>query len=181
MRRILKICKIAWTRYGNCPDSPLPSLPLFDSCQECRPAPLFLFSGEAGIAVSPPLQGAQPRHALRSRAPQRSGTERAASPGHGAVQRVWDTGPTSKRGPPAVTSEARFESLWEQRHCLPSSETAKFERILILFAIPTIIDTRHSLRGGQTWTTFPSNNSLRNGIFRHAGFRFFAVTVVFPA
>ena len=56
-----------------------------------------------------------------------------------------------------------------------------WKSMLILFAIPTIIDTRHPLRGGQTWTTFPSNNSLRDGVFPHAGFRFFAVTVVFLA
>ena len=44
MRRTLRICRTAWTRYGNCPDRPLPVLPQSDSRQECRPVPSFSFS-----------------------------------------------------------------------------------------------------------------------------------------
>lgn len=43
MRRILRICGIAWTRFGNYPDSPLPDLLLFDSGHGCRLTPRFFF------------------------------------------------------------------------------------------------------------------------------------------
>ena len=67
MRRILRICRIAWTKYGNYPDSLLPILPLFDSGQECGPAPLFLFSVRPGLPFSRFSKGSRPRLSLRSR------------------------------------------------------------------------------------------------------------------
>ncbi len=83
--------------------------------QRCRPAPLFsfpgtkmLFSGSTRDASTACLCGA---------GQQRSVSERAASPGHGAVQRVWDTVPMSKNGLPTVTLEVRFSHLYIQMHC----------------------------------------------------------------
>ena len=67
MRRILRICKIAWTRYGNYTDSPSPILPLSDSGQECRPVSVFPFSGKAGTTFFRFSNGRKPRLSLRSR------------------------------------------------------------------------------------------------------------------
>ena len=60
MRRTLKICRSAWTRYGNCPDRPLPVLPQSDSRHECGPAPFFLFPGNTKTVVSGSTRGASP-------------------------------------------------------------------------------------------------------------------------
>ena len=84
MRRTLRICRNAWTRYGNCPDRPLPVLPLFDDGGEVRDCYLPL----CRRVQAPPVPAEQEQ--------QRSGTERAASPGNGAVHRVWGTAPTSR-------------------------------------------------------------------------------------
>jgi len=40
----------------------------------------------------------------------------------GAVQRVWDTGPTSKNRFSAATPEVCFEHLWEQMHACKLGE-----------------------------------------------------------
>ena len=80
----LRICRNAWTRYGNCPDRPLPVLPLFDDGGEVRDCYLPL----CRRVQAPPVPAEQEQ--------QRSGTERAASPGNGAVHRVWGTAPTSR-------------------------------------------------------------------------------------
>ena len=85
--------------------------------------PRFSFSSKAVSAASQALQGAQAPPVPAEQGQQRSGTERAASPGYGAVHGVWGTAPTSKNGLPAVTLEVHFEHLWEQMHCSPSSET----------------------------------------------------------
>ena len=87
MWRTLRICRNAWTRFGNYPGSPSPVLPQSDSRQECKPVPSFSFSRKH--------RDCRFRfHAEQGQ--QRSGTERAASPGYGAVQRVWDAVPTSR-------------------------------------------------------------------------------------
>ena len=67
MRRILRICKIAWTKYGNYPDSLLSSLLLFDSGQEYRPAPFFPFPGKVICRFSRFATVRKPRLSLRSR------------------------------------------------------------------------------------------------------------------
>ena len=51
------------------------------------------------------------------RATQRSGTERAASPGHGAVQRVWVLPQQAETAVSGNAGNRSFESLWVQRHC----------------------------------------------------------------
>ena len=60
MRRTLRICRNAWMRFGNCPDSPSPFLPLFDSVQRCRPAPLFFFRQGRVCRFSGSPRGASP-------------------------------------------------------------------------------------------------------------------------
>lgn len=49
-----------------------------------------------GIAAFPLCKGAQAPFFPAQQEYQRSGTERAASPGHGAVHGVWGTTPTSR-------------------------------------------------------------------------------------
>ena len=49
-----------------------------------------------GIAAFPLCRGAQSPPFPAKQEQQRSGTERAASPGHGAVQGVWGAIPTSR-------------------------------------------------------------------------------------
>ena len=44
-----------------------------------------------------------------------------SQPRQGAVQRVWGATPASKNGFPAATLEVRFERLYIQTPCLPSS------------------------------------------------------------
>ena len=47
MRRTLKICRNAWTRFGNCPDSPSPVLPLSDDGGENWDCRFFTLQGSA--------------------------------------------------------------------------------------------------------------------------------------
>ena len=47
MRRTLKICRTAWTRFGNCPDSPSPVLPLSDDGGENWDCRFFTLQGSA--------------------------------------------------------------------------------------------------------------------------------------
>ena len=49
-----------------------------------------------GIAAFPLYRGAQALSFSAKQEQQRSGTERAASPGNGAVQGVWGATPTSR-------------------------------------------------------------------------------------
>ena len=58
--------------------------------------PRFSFSDKAVSAISPALQGVQVPPVPAKQGQQRSGTERAASPGNGAVQGVWGATPTSR-------------------------------------------------------------------------------------
>ena len=77
----------------------------------------FLFPGNAGMLFPTP-QGVQAPPFPVPQGQQRSGTERVASPGKGAVQRVWDA---SQQAETAVSGNAGnrcFESLYIQRHCL---------------------------------------------------------------
>lgn len=59
---------------------------------------------------------------LMGAAPARFHFAGQASPGHGAVQRVWDTGPTNKNRFSAATPEVCFEHLWEQMHACKLGE-----------------------------------------------------------
>ena len=65
-----------------------------------------------------------------SKIPLKGGREKrrnGAQPQNGILRKgVWgQEPPTSKNGLPAVTLEVRFEYLWEQIHCLPSSAFSK--------------------------------------------------------
>ena len=75
MRRILKICKTVWTRFGNYPDSPLPGLPLSGSGQECCSAPFFVFRQGRETAALWLSKGRKSRLSRRSRGQRHSGTE----------------------------------------------------------------------------------------------------------
>ena len=55
MRRTLRICRIIWTKLGNYPDNPLPSLPPFDS------------GGKSIFAIFSLCKGAYPPLFLRNR------------------------------------------------------------------------------------------------------------------
>ena len=69
MRRTLRICRNAWTRFGNYPDRPLPVLPLSDDGskeQDCRFSTLqgsagSVFSCEAGTIAFVKRTRSQPR------------------------------------------------------------------------------------------------------------------------
>ena len=76
----------------------------------CRPAPLFSFFPETQGLPFPAPQGAQAPPVPAPQGQQRSGTERAASPGNGAVQGVWGATPTS-----------RETDIWRQRRMSVSS------------------------------------------------------------
>ena len=52
---------------------------------------------------------------------QRSGTERAASPGHGAEKGFGVLPQQAETAVSGIAGNRSFESLWEQRHCLQSS------------------------------------------------------------
>ena len=97
-------------------------------CQSCR----YPIAGRTTASVFPAPRGAQAPPVPAKQGQQRSGTERAASPGYGAVHGVWGTAPTSKNGLPAVTLEVHFEHLWEQMHCSPSSATADSQALLLI-------------------------------------------------
>ena len=114
MRRTLGICKIAWMRFGNCPDSPLPVLPQSDdggNNWNCRFSTLqgrtgSVFSCEAGTIAFVKRTRSQPR-------------QRGCSRGLGCY-------PNKQRNRHlAATPDVCFEHLWEQMHCLPSSAPRK--------------------------------------------------------
>lgn len=109
MRRTLRICRSAWTRFGTV---------AFSLCKGAQ-APSF------------PAQQEQ----------QRSVPERAASPAKGLFKGVGVLPQQAETAVSGIAGNRSFEPLWEQRHCLQSSETVKFECILILFATSTIIGT----------------------------------------
>lgn len=54
-----------------------------------------------------------------------------SQPRQGAVQKVWDAVPTSKNGPSAAMLEVRFERLYIQTPCLPSSTPLDYEAVEI--------------------------------------------------
>ena len=62
---------------------------------------LFFFFPETPRRSFPSPRGAQVPPVPAKQGQQRSGTERAVSPGYGAVHGVWGTAPTSKNGLPA--------------------------------------------------------------------------------
>ena len=79
----------------------------------------------------------------------------------GAVQRVWDTGPTSKNRFSAATPEVCFEHLWEQMHAcklgedlplLSSPKLLKFKTLLKLITLKTE-------RDGDEHQTYQVQNS----------------------
>ena len=115
--------------------------------------PRFSFSDKAVSAISPALHGVQVPPVPAKQGQQRSGTERAASPGYGAVHGVWGTAPTSKNGLPAVTLEVHFEHLWEQMHCSPSSATADSQALLLIIFLLLFHQS------GITKELFPGRNS----------------------
>ena len=108
MRRTLKIYRNAWTRFGNCPDNPLPVLPQSDDGGKnwnCRFSTLqgragSVFSCEAGTIAFVKRTRSQPRL-------------RGCSRGLGCY-------PNKQRNRhPAATPDVCFEHLWEQMPCLP--------------------------------------------------------------
>ena len=86
MRRTLKIYRTAWTRFGNCPDSPLRALPLFDSKQESEAFPSFSFSRKHRGGRFWLHEGRKSRLFLRSRDNSVRETNAQPAPGNGAVQ-----------------------------------------------------------------------------------------------
>ena len=84
MRRTLRICRNAWTRFGNYPDRPLPVLPLFDNGGKKH----YYYFPLCRRAQTPSFPGSQEK--------QRSWNERAASPSRGAEKGVWGATPTSR-------------------------------------------------------------------------------------
>ena len=52
MRRTLRICRTAWTRFGNYPGSPSPVLPQSDDCGENWDCRFFTLQGSAGSVFS---------------------------------------------------------------------------------------------------------------------------------
>lgn len=63
----LRICRTAWTRYGNCPGSPSPVFPLSDSGQRCRPASFFPFPARLRLPFLRLSKGRKPRLSLLRR------------------------------------------------------------------------------------------------------------------
>jgi len=118
MRRTLKIYRTAWTRFGNCPDSPLRALPLFDSKQESEAFPSFSFSRKHRGGRFWLHEGRKSRLFLRSRDNSVRETNAQPAPATGLFKGV---GVLPQQAETAVSGNAgncSFESLWEQRHCL---------------------------------------------------------------
>lgn len=57
--------------------------------------------------------------------------------------------PTSKNSFPAIKPESCFESLWEQRHCLPSSEDASFYLVMLFLISPQEIPDEDQPQNGH--------------------------------
>ena len=122
MRRTLRICRNAWTRFGNCPGSPLPVLPLSDSGQRCRPASFFPFPARLRLPFLRLSKGRKPCLSLLRR--DNSVREPNVQPapatglkkGFGVLPQQAETAVSGNAG------NRCFEHLWEQMPCLPSSE-----------------------------------------------------------
>ena len=123
MRRTLKIYRNAWTRFGNCPDNPLPVLPQSDDGGKnwnCRFSTLqgragSVFSCEAGTIAFVKRTHSQPRL-------------RGCSRGLGCY-------PNKQRNRhPAATPDVCFEHLWEQMPCLRGSVHSSSQASTILLA-----------------------------------------------
>ena len=121
MRRTLRTCRNAWTRYGNCPDRPLPVLPQSDSRQECGPAPLFSFSRKHRGGCFRLHKGRKPCLALRSRDNSVRETNAQPAPVTGLKKGFGVLPQQAETAVSGIAGNRSFESLWEQRHCLPSS------------------------------------------------------------
>ena len=120
MRRTLRICRNAWTRFGNCPGSPLPVLPLSDSGQRCRPASFFPFPARLRLPFLRLSKGRKPCLSLLRRDNSVREPNVQPAPATGLFKGF---GTLSQQAETAVSGDAgnrSFESLWEQRHCLPS-------------------------------------------------------------
>ena len=123
MRRTLKIYRNAWTRFGNCPDNPLPVLPQSDDGGKnwnCRFSTLqgragSVFSCEAGTIAFVKRTHSQPRL-------------RGCSRGLGCY-------PNKQRNRhPALPPDVCFEHLWEQMPCLRGSVHSSSQASTILLA-----------------------------------------------
>ena len=102
----------------------------------CRPAPLFLFPGKAGLPFSRFSKGRKPRLSLRSR--DNSVREPNAQPapvtglfkGFGVLPQQAETEVSGNAG------NLSFEHLWEQRHCLPGLYRIRYKLGYTEFSSP---------------------------------------------
>ena len=142
MRRTLRICRNAWTRFGNCPDNPLPVLPQSDDGGKnwnCRFSTLqgragSVFSCEAGTIAFVKRTRSQPRL-------------RGCSRGLGCY-------PNKQRNRhPAATPDVCFVHLYIQMPCLPSSATADSQALLLMIFLLLFHQS------GITKELFPGRNS----------------------
>ena len=142
MRRTLKIYRNAWTRFGNCPDNPLPVLPQSDDGGKnwnCRFSTLqgragSVFSCEAGTIAFVKRTRSQPRL-------------RGCSRGLGCY-------PNKQRNRhPAATPDVCFVHLYIQMPCLPSSATADSQALLLIIFLLLFHQS------GITKELFPGRNS----------------------
>ena len=121
MRRTLRIYRTTWTRFGNCPDSPLRVLPLSDSGQRCRPASFFPFPARPCLPLLRLSKGRKPRLFLHRRDNSVRETNAQPAPATGLIKGFGVRPQRAETAISGIAGNRSFEPLWEQRHCLPSS------------------------------------------------------------
>ena len=150
MRRTLKIYRNAWTRFGNCPDNPLPVLPQSDDGGKnwnCRFSTLqgragSVFSCEAGTIAFVKRTHSQPRLRGCSRGlgygPNKQKLRFPATPGT-AVSSLC-----GNKGTACEVAHNRLYELWTIRFFLRDAFAA-----LLPFAFPGVA------RSYKRWTYIP--------------------------
>ena len=90
--------------------------------QGCRPAPLFLFSRKRRDCRFRLHKGRKPRLSLRSRDNSVREPNAQPAPATGLFKGFGTLSQQAETAVSGIAGNRSFESLWVQRHCLPSSE-----------------------------------------------------------